>query len=272
MAKSLRTPRGKRGQRPKSPTATEPKLRRVSKPEKKRFANELPRKIKKNGMKTKANPQQLSQSFDDLQNSQPVEDLQIPSTPKTPQTSDRSKQKISLWQLLSADQSFWDVIKDSYNDRNGSKTSNFGDDDIEAIMNRLNQQVSHQFDSYKYEDAGFLSSSPSGNDPRETKPVNEEEVEDLRIAMWPTLQHLTELTKCRPLPPHSNDCYLTQVRYVREQLRDTWQNKGLLGNPPSPFQLEAWTGGITNVRRFPKHPSPQTDLRPGLYSLSLLDE
>ncbi|KAI4177711.1 MAG: hypothetical protein LQ343_000174 [Gyalolechia ehrenbergii] len=199
-------------------------------------------------MKTRARAQQLSQSFDDLHNSQLVQGLQTPSTPKTPQTSGRSKQKNPLWQLLSSHRSFWDIIRDSCDDQSGSKPSSFGDDDITAIMNRLNQQVSHQFDSYKYEDSGFLSSSPSGYDPRETMPINEAEVEDLRVAIWPTLQHLVELTKSRPLLPHPKDCYLTQLRHVRGQLRDTWQNKGFPGNPPSPFQLEAWTGGITNWR------------------------
>lgn len=239
-----------RGQRRRSPTAKKSKAGRVTKLKKKTIIKELPRNFQNHSMKTRARAQQLSQSFDDLHNSQLVQGLQTPSTPKTPQTSGRSKQKNPLWQLLSSHRSFWDIIRDSCDDQSGSKPSSFGDDDITAIMNRLNQQVSHQFDSYKYEDSGFLSSSPSGYDPRETMPINEAEVEDLRVAIWPTLQHLVELTKSRPLLPHPKDCYLTQLRHVRGQLRDTWQNKGFPGNPPSPFQLEAWTGGITNVRQY----------------------
>lgn len=239
MAKGLRTPKGKRGHRPKSPTAIKPKAERITKQKKSTVKGQL-RNAKKYGMKTRTKAQQPKLSFDDAHETQ---DLQPPSTPNTPQTSN------SMWHLLNPHQSFWDLIKDSYDDdTTESKSSTFGEDDIRAIMDRLNRQVSHQFDSYKYEDSGFLSSSPSGDDPRESSPVDEAEVADLRVAIWPTLQHVAELTKSRPLVPQPKDCYLTQLRHTREQLRDLWQDKGLPGNPPQTFQLEAWTGGILDWR------------------------
>lgn len=244
MAKGTKTPRGKRGHRSKSPAVTtQPKRRRVIKQKKKITVKETLHKTRKHGMKTRANAQQPDHADCNVQNSQLIEDErpQPPSTPKTPHTSN------SIWHLLNPYRSFWDLIKISYDDTNGSKSSTPKEDDIQAIMDRLNRQVSHQFDSYKYEDSGFFSSSPSGDDPRDEMPVDEAEVDDLRVAIWPTLQHVAELTKSHPLVPDPEDDYLTQLRYVREQLRDTWQNKGFPGNPPPTFQLEAWNGGIANV-------------------------
>ncbi|KAL8715647.1 MAG: hypothetical protein Q9225_006349, partial [Loekoesia sp. 1 TL-2023] len=248
MAKGLTTPRAKRGQRTKSSASTKPKPGRVTKPKKRTSGKGTPVKVKKHGMKTRARAQQLSQSFDALRDSQSVKYPQTLSTLKTPEIRANLRPKSSLREALSLTRSFWAPIKDSTHDPHSFGTNNSGDDDINTIMNRLNRQVSNQIDSYKYENFGFLSSSQSGYDPRETIPINEEEVEDLQMAIWPTLQHIVELTNFRPLFPHSKACYLTQLRHVRQQLCDTWQIKGFPGNPPSPFQLEAWSGGITNWR------------------------
>ncbi|KAL8812753.1 MAG: hypothetical protein Q9200_000793 [Gallowayella weberi] len=52
----------------------------------------------------------------------------------------------------------------------------------------------------KVENYGYVSSSsPSGHDPREEVPVTDEEVAELQVALWPSIQQLVELTKRYPL-------------------------------------------------------------------------
>lgn len=175
-----------------------------------------------------------------------------PSAPQTPKTPDKTKPKQteSIWTSLSIDRSFWDAVKESSaqkHDPIDEKT--FDNTNIDDIMSRLNNSISNQFASYKYENFGFLSSSPSGFDPREAQPITDEETEDLQLAIWPTIQHVIELTKHHHIRlPNPKASYLDQVRHVRETLRDTWQDLSLPGNAPPPFQLEAWTGGISNWR------------------------
>lgn len=128
-----------------------------------------------------------------------------------------------------------------------SRESSYDNTNIDHIISRLNSSISNQIDSYKYEDFGFLSSSPSGYDPRELQPNTDEETSDLQVAIWPTVQHIVELTKTVIPLPNPKSSYLEQIRYVRRLLRNAWQDLGHPNNAPSPFQLEAWTGGISNV-------------------------
>ncbi|KAL9595785.1 MAG: hypothetical protein Q9219_006239 [cf. Caloplaca sp. 3 TL-2023] len=200
-------------------------------------------------MKTRSRARQVRQSFEDPQDSQVVEAPRTPEILKTPEPQKVRRQRSSLRLLLQPRRSFWDSFGERTQESQTSSPSSHEDSNLTAMMNSLNQKLSHQFDSYKYENHGYLSSSsPSGYDPREVAPINDEEVENLRTAIWPTLQYVAELTKSSPRLPNPKDCYLSQIRHVRQELSDTWQTKGFPGNPPSPFQLEAWTGGITDWR------------------------
>ncbi|KAL8671216.1 MAG: hypothetical protein Q9224_007630, partial [Gallowayella concinna] len=115
-------------------------------------------------------------------------------------------------------------------------------------MKRLNNQIGHQM-SNKIEDYGYMSSSsPSGHDPREQYPINEEEVKELQIAIWPSIQQVVELTQRYPNHSDTSKCYLDQFRTLHNQLQYIWQLQSHPSSAPALFQLEAWKGGIVNWR------------------------
>ncbi|KAI4142171.1 MAG: hypothetical protein L6R39_005065, partial [Caloplaca ligustica] len=249
MVKCLKTPRGKGVRQPKISTSAKPKLSRVTETKGKTAPTRTPLKTPRHGMKTRARAAEI---YDQCERYQKHGVSSSPQAPKTPESTGLAKirQKGSIRSILSPNRSFWDAVKTAAREQQdaASQESGFDNTNIAHILNRLSNSITTQFDSYKYENFGFLSSSPSGYDPRELRPASDEEIEDLRTAIWLTIQHVFELTNCRIRFPDPKDDYLTQLRHVREQLRDSWQNAGLPGNAPAPFQLEAWRGGISNWR------------------------
>ncbi len=154
----------------------------------------------------------------------------------------------SVWDLLDTDRSFWDPIKET-----SSNQTSFGrtitGDDVKTIISRLNRQVSHQFNNYKVEGYGYMSASSfDGLDSREETPTTVEQKDELLLALWPSIQHLAELTKCQPHRLNSSTCYLEQFRALLRELQDIWQDQGHRTSAPALFQLEAWKGGISNWR------------------------
>ncbi|KAI4175687.1 MAG: hypothetical protein LQ346_008033 [Caloplaca aetnensis] len=245
MAKRAKTPGCKRVQRPKSPTATEPKPAKVAKATTKKSPKATTLNTPRHGMKTRARAAEVYNQYERYQKHQTSSGP--PLSPKTPPlvASTKAKSPVALWDALSATRSFWGTVQDA---AASSRESSYDNTNIDHIMSRLNSSISNQFDSYKYEDFGFLSSSPGGYDPRELQPITDEETSDLQLAIWPTVQHVLELTKTAIPLPNPKSSYLDQIRYVRRQLRNAWQDLGHPNNAPSPFQLEAWTGGISNWR------------------------
>ncbi|KAL8811531.1 MAG: hypothetical protein Q9200_001723 [Gallowayella weberi] len=176
---------------------------------------------------------------------------QTPKTPKTPKSSGSVQTPVftskSLRDLLSPYRSFWDPIKES-NSSQGSPSRAFADDDLRKIFKRLNNGIRYQMTN-KVENYGFLlSSSPSGHDPREEAPVTDDEVAELQVALWPSIQQLVELTKRYPHHSDTKKCYLDQFRALHNQLQYTWQLQNPLSSAPTLFQLEPWKGGIVNWR------------------------
>ncbi|KAL8926732.1 MAG: hypothetical protein Q9208_002806 [Pyrenodesmia sp. 3 TL-2023] len=251
-AKRPKTPRRKRAQRQKSPTVAKHKPAKVAKTTKKATPNSATLNTPRHSMRTRARAAEVYDQCERYQkhhiSSSP------PLSPKTPPAtaSIKSKRPVALWDALSTSRSFWNTVQEA---AATSRESSYDNTNIDHIMSRLNSSISNQFDSYKYENFGFLSSSPSGYDPRELHPNTDEETSELQLAIWPTVQHIQELTKAAIHVPNPKVSYLDQIREVRRQLRDTWQNQGHPNNAPSPFQLKAWTGGICNVSNFPSSPA-----------------
>ena len=173
-------------------------------------------------------------------------------TPRTPpnQSPDNEK-RVSItfvWDLLSTDRSFWDPIRETSLSQDAPGRS-FADMDVDEFMKRLNREVAYQIDSHKIEDCGFMSSSsPGGHDPRDQIPVTEEEKGELQLALFPSLQHLVELTKYQPRRTDATLSYLDQFRALRTELEDIWRIQGHTRATPPLFQLEAWKGGIVGWR------------------------
>ncbi|KAL8746588.1 MAG: hypothetical protein Q9184_007727, partial [Pyrenodesmia sp. 2 TL-2023] len=244
-AKRPKTPRRKRAQRQKSPTVAKPKPAKVAKAKKTASPKGTILNTPRHGMRTRARAAEVYDQCERYQkhhvSSSP------PLSPKTPPptASTKAKRPVALWDALSTSRSFWNTVQEA---AASSRESSYDNTNIDHIMSRLNTSISNQFDSYKYENFGFLSSSPGGYDPRELHPNTDEETSELQLAIWPTVQHILELTKAAIQLPNQKVSYLDQIRDIRRQLRDTWQNQGHPNNAPSPFQLEAWTGGISNWR------------------------
>lgn len=172
-----------------------------------------------------------------------------PVTPRNQSSVEENQTNITfVWDMLSADRSFWDPIRETSSSQRSPGRS-FADQDINQIMKRLNRQVAYRIDNCKIEDHGYMtSSSLSGHDPREQIPITEEEKGELQLALFPSLQHLVELTKSQPRRIDHNICYLDQFRALHHDLQDIWQFQGHAKAAPVLFQLEAWKGGIVNWR------------------------
>ncbi|KAL8737606.1 MAG: hypothetical protein Q9181_001507 [Wetmoreana brouardii] len=249
-AKASHTTRCKRTMRARSPTSGRFRSSRVAKATKRDPIKKTSRTISGEGKRMRARTRRLVQlkhlKRDERQKGSTMAEAQ---TPTTPQSAQQRKPATSIWNLITTDRSFWDIIKASATNQNPFTNRSFGDDDIEAIMNRLNNSINNQIQSYKIENHGYMSSSsPAAHDPREIEPFTIGETEHLQRAIWPTVQHVVELTGCRVRLPDEDQDYLTQLRAIRDQLTVAWQILGRPGNAPSPFQLEAWTGGIRNWR------------------------
>ncbi|KAL8901522.1 MAG: hypothetical protein Q9207_005152 [Kuettlingeria erythrocarpa] len=245
MAKRSKTPGRKGVQRPKSPTATKPKPAKVAKANTKNPPKATTLNTPRHGMRTRARAAEVYGQCERYQKHQTSSSP--PLSPKTPSrvASTQGRSPVALWDALSATRSFWETVQ---NAAASSRESSYDNTNVDHIMSRLNSFISNQIDSYKYENFGFLSSSPGGYDPRELQPNTDEETSDLELAIWPTVQHVLELTKAAIPLPNPKSSYLEQIRYVRRQLRNAWQDLGHSNNAPSPFQLEAWTGGVSNWR------------------------
>ncbi|KAL8805660.1 MAG: hypothetical protein Q9182_001804 [Xanthomendoza sp. 2 TL-2023] len=179
--------------------------------------------------------------------------LKTPETPKssvsvqTPVSTSKQKKTRPLRDFFSTNRSFWDPIKESESNQE-PLTMMFADDDLGKIMKRLNNQLGHQMNN-KIENYGYLSSSsPSAHDPREQDPVTDEEVAELQLALWPSLQQLVELTKRQPRHSDQKKCYLDQFRALHNHLQSLWHLQSPLRSAPILFQLEPWKGGIVNWR------------------------
>ncbi|KAL8902830.1 MAG: hypothetical protein Q9171_007589, partial [Xanthocarpia ochracea] len=178
----------------------------------------------------------------------PVETPKTPPNPSKRKSDGKRLEAASVWDLLDTDRSFWDPIKETSSSQASPSRTTSGDD-IKTIMNRLNRQVSHQFNNYKVEDYGYMSaSSLDGLDSREENPTTVEQKDELLLALWPSIQHLAELTKCQPHRLNTSTCYLEQFRALLRELQDIWQIQGHRTPAPALFQLEAWKGGISNWR------------------------
>ncbi|KAL8918964.1 MAG: hypothetical protein Q9172_005187, partial [Xanthocarpia lactea] len=178
----------------------------------------------------------------------PVEPPKTPPNPSKRKSDGKRLEAASLWDLIDTDRSFWDPIKET-----SSNQASFGrtitGDDIKTIMSRINRQVSHQFNNSKVENYGNMSaSSLEGLDSREENPTTVEQKDELLLALWPSIQHLAELTKCQPHRLNPSTCYLEQFRALLRELQDIWQVQGHRTSAPALFQLEAWKGGISNWR------------------------
>ncbi|KAL9014630.1 MAG: hypothetical protein Q9173_000723 [Seirophora scorigena] len=244
MAKRLRTNRSRRGQRSKSPTLEKPKRNKVVKP---KIKPTIKAGTPRHGMKTRARMTEVYNQLDHYQKHNLSSSPQTPRTPPLPRST-QSKRRTSIWAALSTTRSFWATVKDA---EASSAASSFDSTNIAHIARRISASISTQLDSYKYEDYGFFSSSsPTGHDPRDLVPSTADEVAELNAAVWPTLQHVLELTagQCIMRLPNPNSSYLDQIRHMRRQLRDAWQDLGKPNNAPSPFQLESWSGGIARWR------------------------
>ncbi|KAL8979763.1 MAG: hypothetical protein Q9205_004984 [Flavoplaca limonia] len=283
MAKSARKPKAKQGQRLKKESTEHVKDSRVTKAAKTSPTRNRPLTPSKHGMRTRARSTARSdeqQAPSTPPNKSPPSNIddayytslsqEIKKTPKTPKTrrTGRAKHAVEapetahnqspveenqtnitfVWDLFSTDRSFWDSIRETSSNQ-GSPERSFADQDIQQIMKRLNRQVAYRIDNYKVEDHGYMSSSsPNGHDPREQIPITEEEKGELQLALFPSLQHLVELTKSRPRRIDHNMCYLDQFRALHHDLQDIWQFQGHAKAAPVLFQLEAWKGGIVNWR------------------------
>ncbi|KAL8997277.1 MAG: hypothetical protein Q9169_003419 [Polycauliona sp. 2 TL-2023] len=283
MAKSTRKPKAKQLQRIKKENTQIVKESRVTKSARLSAGKSAPATPSKHGMRTRA---RSSTKSDDQQICSTPPNKTRPSTlddayytslsqefkksPKTPRSKRTSRAKKAVeaprtppnqtpregewtnitfvWDLLAPDRSFWDPIRETSSSQ-GSPGRAFAEEDINQIMKRLNRQVAHRIDNYKVENHGFMSSSsPSGNDPREQIPVAEEEQGELQLALFPSLQHVVELTGTEPRRTHTEMCYLDQFRELHKDLQDIWQYQGHAKAAPILFQLEAWKGGIMNWR------------------------
>ncbi|KAI4178745.1 MAG: hypothetical protein LQ348_005546 [Seirophora lacunosa] len=247
MAKRLKTNRSRRVQRSKSPTLEKPKPNKVFKPKTKPTTKGTTLRTPCHGMKTRARTAEVYNQLDHYQKHNLSSSPQTPQTPPLPRST-RPKRQNSIWSALSTTRSFWATVKEA---EASSAASSFDSTNIAHIARRISASISTQLDSYKYEDYGFFSSSsPSGRDPRELVPSTADEVADLNAAVWPTVQHVLELTagRCIMRLPNPDSSYLDQIRHMRRQLRDAWQDLGKPDNAPSPFQLESWSGSIARWR------------------------
>ncbi|KAL8667702.1 MAG: hypothetical protein Q9202_000557 [Teloschistes flavicans] len=201
-------------------------------------------------VKTKAKGKRLFQETSLPLNEQPMDwDRSAPELPDTPDTAEKAEKAKSLWSLTTPNRSFWDAITSSAQAQEPLTSSSFGDDNLDAIMNRMNNSISSQLDISLTEGSNHFSSSPrSHTDPRDLLPISSAEEEDLRLAIWPTVQHMVELTSSRLHIPNPQKDYLTQLRGLLSHFTTTWQLCGHLGSPPTAFSLEAWTGPIANWR------------------------
>ncbi|KAI4256081.1 MAG: hypothetical protein L6R42_006411 [Xanthoria sp. 1 TBL-2021] len=283
MAKSARKPKAKQVQRLKKENTERVKESRVTKPARKSPTRNILSTPSIHGMRTRAKltmgGDEQTPSYTPANRKKPSvideayytslsqEIQKTPKTPKsrraprtksaveTPQTppnqSPANEKRINItfvWDLLATDRSFWDPIRETSSSQ-GSPGRSFADQDINQIMKRLNRQVAHRIDSYKVEDYGYMSSSSSSaHDPREQNPVTEEEKGELQLALFPSLQHLVELTKRQPRRIDTNLCYLDQFRALYKELQDIWQFQGHAKAAPALFQLEAWSGDILGWR------------------------
>ncbi|KAL8846174.1 MAG: hypothetical protein Q9221_008717 [Calogaya cf. arnoldii] len=175
-----------------------------------------------------------------------------PQTPETPQNqlpANGNPASITfVWDLLSDDRSFWDPIRETSSSQ-ASPDRSFGAFDIDNLMKRMNRQVSHEYINFKYESAGYMSSpSPTGHNPFDRIPITDEEKRELQLALFPSLQHLVELTNRQPWRIDTSMCYLKQFQALEQQLQDIWQFQGHAKVAPILFKLEPWNRGIVNWR------------------------
>ncbi|KAI4141670.1 MAG: hypothetical protein LQ341_003453, partial [Variospora aurantia] len=223
MARRMKTPRRKQAQRVKSPTLEKPKANKVVKPTTKRLNKDSILKTPGHGVKTRARATKVRNQLGQYQKHNNLSSS--PQTPKTPRllSSARSKGKSSIWSALSTTRSFWTTVKEAAEvEAYSSAASSFDSTNIVHIARRLSASVSAQLDSYKYENYGFFSSSsPSGHDPRDLIPQTDDEVQDVKVAVWPTVQHVLELTHQPIRLPSPKGSYLDQIRHIRLQLRNT---------------------------------------------------
>ncbi|KAL8827883.1 MAG: hypothetical protein Q9170_006839 [Blastenia crenularia] len=250
MAKHTAIARTKRIQREKDSAQTRVEQGRVVKSKKKTSNGGSQSGVPRHGKKRRATMERLSQSFDDL-NYLSDNNPQFPSTPGSSrgQVSHSSRPKtFCLSQILNPKRSFWDTLKGISYDQPSSTEATLSDEGLTNLMERMNRQISYQIDIHKFEPFTFLSRPSHGYDPRELDPLDEAEIEDLNWAIWPTLQHLTELTKSRPRIPSRKECYVAQLQSIHKQVQSAWEEYLLPGVPPPLFLLEAWNGGIKDWR------------------------
>lgn len=254
-ARAPRTPRRQRAQRARSPTSGRFKPSKVTKPVRNDSVQESSSNTRGNGRNGRPTRKKLVQ-LKNIQRGEPSEGSAVGdtemgdcSTSQTPQPARTKQKRGSIWNLITFKMSFWDTIRRSAKNENPFTSRRYGEDEFETIMNRVSNSVNNQMQGYSSEHHGYMSSSsPSAHDPRETIPITSEDEEELQLAIWPTVQHIVELTGCRAWLPDSTEDYLTQLRGVCDQLTVAWQVLGRPGNASPPYQLEAWTGGISGWR------------------------
>ncbi|KAI4235522.1 MAG: hypothetical protein LQ349_003102 [Xanthoria aureola] len=283
MAKSARKPKGKHIHSAGKENTERVKESRVTKPAKKSPARNVLQTPSKHGMRTRAKsaagsdanapsstpPNKIKPSVVDESyfTSLSQELLKTPKTtksrrarrakgaveaPQTPPNQSPHNEKRAnitvVWDLLSTDRSFWDPIRETSSSQ-GAPGRGFANLDVKEIMKRMNRQVAYRIDTYKIEDHGYMSSSsPGGHDPREQIPITEEEKGELQLALFPSLQHLVELTKYQPRRTDVTSSYLDQFRALHTELQDIWRIQGRTRATPPLFQLEAWKGDIVGWR------------------------
>ncbi|KAI4089036.1 MAG: hypothetical protein L6R37_008109 [Teloschistes peruensis] len=178
-------------------------------------------------------------------------DRSTPEAPETPDSAQHQTQAESLWSLVTPKRSFWDPIVGTTQDQGPSTTSE-GEMDLDAMMTHLTNSISGQHHINIIQGSIFPSSSPRPRaDPRDLLPLSSAEEQDLRLAIWPTVQHLVELTSSPSLPPltpNPQEDYLTQLRGLLNRFAVGWQLSGERGNLPTAFSLEAWNGPISQWR------------------------
>ncbi|KAI4199132.1 MAG: hypothetical protein LQ350_004822 [Teloschistes chrysophthalmus] len=189
--------------------------------------------------------------------SQEEGDRSTPEAPETPDSAENHAQAESLWSLVTPKRLFWDAIVGPAQDQepSASSSSSSGDLDLDAVMTRLTNSITHQRHTTIIEGSVRLSSPRPHADPRDLLPLSSAEEQELRLAIWPTVQHMVELLSssstrpsARPNTPDPQRDYLTQLRGLLNTFATEWQLSGHSGSLPTAFSLEAWNGPIANWR------------------------
>ncbi|KAL9582597.1 MAG: hypothetical protein Q9212_003202, partial [Teloschistes hypoglaucus] len=175
--------------------------------------------------------------------------------PETPDSAENVSPAESLWSLVTPQRSFWDAIvgpaQDQEPSASSSSSTNSGDFDLDAMMTRLTNSITRHHHATIVEGTVRLSTPRPRADPRDLLPLSTAEEDDLRLAIWPTVQHMVELSSSFSRPQiDQQKGYLTQLRGLLAQFSQHWHHSGQHhgGSPPTAFFLEAWRGPIAHWR------------------------